>query len=334
MRLVINIIIITGVAGFIGFHCASTLLMDTNYKIIGIDNLNDYYSTDLKNNRLSFLKKYKANFEFYQVDIERKEDLKTVFDKYPNTEYVIHLAAQAGVRYSISNPHKYITSNIMGHLNLLEICKSMKEIKHFVYASSSSVYGRNSNLPFIENDLVDRPASIYAVSKRTCELISYVYSEMNSIMITGLRYFTVYGPWGRPDMSPYLFTTAILLKKEIQLFNQGKMKRNFTYIDDVVQGTLKCLFNRNAYREQQGYIKHKIYNIGGLESINLIDFIEVLSKEIGLPAKLKLSSMQPGEVKETAANIDSIVSEIGYFPKVKFREGIKKYVEWHRSYYK
>ena len=314
-------ILLTGVAGFIGYHTANRLLQKKN-EIIGVDNLNSYYDVDLKKSRLKQISNHQK-FTFIKSDIQDKNLYRKV--KKFNIDCVINLAAQAGVRFSLKNPYSYVDSNINGHLNILEIIKKLN-IKKFIYASSSSVYGGNKKLPFSINDTVDNPVSLYAASKKSCELISYCYANLYNINTIGLRFFTVYGPWGRPDMATYIFTKNIIEKKKINVFNYGKMKRDFTYIDDIVDGIEGALrFSNNQ--------NHLIYNLGNNNSENLSDFIKIIEKTLNITAKKNFLPLQPGDVPETFADISQSKTDLRFNPKVKISEGIPKFIQWYKSFY-
>ena len=313
-------ILVTGVAGFIGFHTA-LMLLKKNYKIVGVDNLNDYYDTNLKKRRLQILKKYE-NFFFTRFNIEDKE----IINKFKNSNFdcVINLAAQAGVRYSLKNPYAYINSNILGHLNVLELVKTLG-IKKFIYASSSSVYGGNKKFPFSVKDRVDKPVSLYAASKKSCELVSECYSKLYNIQCIGLRFFTVYGPWGRPDMATYIFTQNIINRESIDVFNHGNMKRDFTYIDDIIKGIEGAINCR--------VINHRIFNLGNNNSEKLLDFINIIEDCLGIRASMNFLPLQPGDVPETFAEIDSSKKELGFKPTTKISEGIPKFIKWFKEYH-
>ena len=326
-----KIILITGCAGFIGYSISRKILLENNlenYLIIGIDNLNDYYDVNLKKTRLAILKKFN-NFIFHQLDIKNQQDILGLANLYPEINFILHLAAQAGVRYSLTNPFAYTDSNIIGFLSILELARNLKNLEHLVYASSSSVYGNNQKLPFSIQDRVDTPISLYAATKKSCELMSYCYSHLFKIKITGLRFFTVYGPWGRPDMSAFIFTKAILQNKPIPVFNYGDMRRNFTYIDDIVLGTINCLFNLNSKVDKL----HNLYNLGNNLSEKLMDFIQELEKQLNTKARLDLQPMQPGDVKETIADITESQKDFGFTPKTNIKEGLKNFVNWYKEYY-
>jgi len=330
-------ILLTGVAGFIGMHVARILLERGN-EVIGIDNLNDYYVTQLKHDRLNQIKEF-ANFKFIQMDIVDSEALHQLFVR-ENFQRVIHLAAQAGVRYSLNNPSVYIQSNLVGFGNILESCRHHK-IEHLVYASSSSVYGSNSHMPFSVHDNVDHPLSLYAATKKSNELMAHAYSHLYAIPTTGLRYFTVYGPWGRPDMSPWLFTSAILEGKPINIFNHGKMKRDFTYIDDIAEGTVKVLDtiaqpNPNYLTElpdpATSSAPYRIYNIGNHQPEDLMLFIETLEKELGVNAVKNFMPMQRGDVIATYADVEDLQHDVGYAPSTNLQTGLKQWVQWYRNH--
>ena len=328
---------ITGVAGFIGFHLAKRLL-DEDCFVIGLDNLNDYYDVNLKKDRLNIIKQYNK-FKFYYADLQDKQALEKIF-KENKIDIVVNLAAQAGVRYSIINPDIYIQSNIVGFLNILEMCRHNK-IEHLVYASSSSVYGMNVKMPFSVHDNVDHPVSLYAATKKSNELMAHTYSHLYNLPTTGLRFFTVYGPWGRPDMALFLFTDAILNDKPIKVFNYGKMKRDFTYIDDIIEGVVRVLnnpplSNPNWDKEKAdpgtSSAPYKIYNIGNNKPVELMEFIETLEKKLGKKAKKEFLPLQDGDVPETYADIDDLVKDFGFKPNTTIDEGIEKFVEWYGEY--
>ena len=314
-------ILVTGSAGFIGFHTAKTLA-ELGVKIIGLDNLNNYYDPSLKKARNEILKKYK-NYKFYKGNLEDLRFIKKIF-KENTIDKVCHLAAQAGVRYSLSHPHSYIQSNIVGFTNLIDEAKN-HNVKDFIYASSSSVYGKNKKTPFSTTDPVDMPISLYAATKKSNELIAHSYHHLYGLNCTGLRFFTVYGPYGRPDMALFLFTKAILEDKAIKIFNHGKMKRDFTYIDDIVAGIISSLKKSYPY---------EIFNLGNNQPIELEYFIETLEKHLGKKAKKELLPMQAGDVAETFADIDKSKEKLNFLPKISIEEGIKKFLDWYREYYK
>lgn len=332
-------ILVTGAAGFIG--AALTLrLLKRGDEVIGIDNLNDYYDTNLKLARLETILHY-ANFKFIKIDISDKTKIEALFEneKFDN---VMHLAAQAGVRYSISNPHAYIDSNIIGFLNILEGCRNNK-IKHFVYASSSSVYGANTKMPFSVHDNVDHPVSLYAASKKTNELMAHTYSHLYGLATTGLRFFTVYGPWGRPDMSLFKFTQNILEGKPIDVFNYGNHRRDFTYIDDIVEGVMRVIDNPaqknnhwdgNCPDPGTSLAPYRIYNIGNNNPVSLLNFIETLEKCLGKEAKKTLLPMQQGDVPDTYADVSDLISDFDYKPDTILEIGVRNFVEWYKNFYR
>ena len=323
-------ILVTGAAGFIGFY-TSLRLLEAGKSVVGLDNLNDYYDVSLKENRLKELEKF-DNFYFRKVDLADMDGLKSLWDdKGPFTK-VIHLAAQAGVRYSLKNPFSYIQSNIVGHLNILELCRHTENFEHLVYASSSSVYGGNKKIPFSVEDRVDHPVSLYAATKKSDELMSHSYSHLYRIPQTGLRFFTVYGPWGRPDMSPFIFANAILYGKKVPIFNNGDMKRDFTYIDDIVAGVIGTL--AVPPEDKEGEVPHRVLNIGNSSSEQLMDFVAVLEDAIGMKADKEFLPMQPGDVKETSADIAETTRITGFKPTTPIQVGVPKFVEWYRNYYK
>ena len=322
-------ILVTGTAGFIGFHTALNLLQ-ANKTVVGIDNLNDYYDVSLKKDRLQNLENFK-NFTFVKEDIANKDALEDVWQKHGPFKNVIHLAAQAGVRYSIENPYSYMASNIIGHLTIMEMCRHTKDFEHLVYASSSSVYGGNEKLPYSVNDRVDQPISLYAATKRSDELMSHSYSHLYKIPQTGLRFFTVYGPWGRPDMSPFIFADAISNGKKVPVFNHGDMKRDFTYIDDVISGVLKVLEHPPSNTENEA--PHRVLNIGNTRSERLMDYIALIEKSLDKKADVEFLPMQSGDVKETYADITETTDLVGYKPTTTIEEGIPKFINWYKEYY-
>ena len=315
-------VIVTGAAGFIGFHTSLSLLKN-KITVYGIDDLNSYYDVSLKKSRLKILKKFKSFF-FIKKKIEDKS-LILLF-KRKKVDVIINLAAQAGVRYSLKNPYTYIDSNVLGQVNMLELAKNLK-VNKFIYASSSSVYGGNKEMPFSVTQRVDNPISLYAATKKSTELIAECYSHLFKIQCVGLRFFTVYGPWGRPDMATFIFTKNILENKTIQIFNYGKMKRDFTYIDDIVQGVLGVLKIRKKF-------SHKIYNLGNSHPEVLLEFIEVIEKNLNLKAKKTLLPIQPGDVSETFADISESKKDFNFSPKTKVSTGIPKFIDWYKDYYK
>lgn len=320
-------IILTGAAGFIGSHLA-TRLLEAGCEVIGIDNLNDYYDVSLKNYRLEKLNKYN-NFEFILCDISDKEAVNKIFAEY-KADYVINLAAQAGVRYSIENPQVYIDSNVIGFFNILEACRN-NPVKHLVYASSSSVYGNSDKIPFSVEDRVDNPISLYAATKKTNELMAYAYSHLFGIPATGLRFFTVYGPAGRPDMAYFSFTKKILSGEPIKLFNYGELERDFTYIDDIVEGIMNII---PSIPEENNGARAKVYNIGNNKPVALKEFVSALEDAIGVKAKIEYLPMQPGDVYRTFADVSELEKNFGFKPQTDIRTGLKKFVEWYKEYYK
>jgi UDP-glucuronate 4-epimerase len=320
-------IIVTGAAGFIGFHVARALLA-RGERVVGVDNVNDYYEVSLKEARLGELDG-ERNFSFVKADISDREAMFALAAKHPDISGVVHLAAQAGVRYSQTNPYVYIQSNVMGQVVMLEMARQLKSLKHFVYASSSSVYGGNTEMPFSVDQPVNQPISLYAATKRADELISHTYSHLYGIPQTGLRFFTVYGPWGRPDMAPMLFTKAILAGEPIRVFNNGEMARDFTYIDDIVDGVVRALD-----RPATGTPPHAIYNLGNHRSEKLMDFIGEIEKATGRKAEMKFEPMQPGDVPATYADIEATRRDLGYEPATPISVGIPKFVKWYRAHYR
>jgi UDP-glucuronate 4-epimerase len=313
-------ILVTGAAGFIGFHLCKKLLQQGK-RVIGVDNLSSYYDVSLKKARVDLLKPYKK-FTFYKQDIQDLSGLKEVFQDHC-ISLICNLAAQAGVRHSLKDPFSYQKSNLEGFLNLLEMAREYGVI-NFVYASSSSVYGSNAKIPFSEDDRVDTPVSLYGATKKANELMAYAYHHMFHIPSTGLRYFTVYGPWGRPDMALFLFTEAILNKKPINVYNYGRMKRDFTYIDDIVEGTIAALERPSPY---------EIFNLGNSNAIELLDFIGIIENELGLEAQKNMMPLQAGDVLETSADIQKSKEMLGFSPKTSIREGIVKFLAWYRDHY-
>lgn len=332
-------ILVTGAAGFIGSALCIRLL-ERGDDVVGVDNLNDYYEVDLKLARLARLKPY-PKFSFIKLDIADRPALEEVFAKQRFSK-VMHLAAQAGVRYSITHPHAYIEANIIGFMNILEGCRH-NAIEHLVYASSSSVYGANTHMPFSIHDNVDHPVSLYAASKKANELMAHTYSHLYQLPTTGLRFFTVYGPWGRPDMSLFLFTRNILAGKPIDVFNYGNHRRDFTYIDDIVEGVVRVMDNPATPNEQwsgdkpdpgTSHSPYRVYNIGNNNPVNLLIFIETLEQCLGKKAIRNLLPMQPGDVQDTYADVSDLISDLGYQPQTLLADGISKFVEWYKAYYK
>ena len=332
-------VLITGGAGFIGFHLIKRLIND-GIEVVAIDNLNSYYSVKLKNARLEELYKLEGNFRFHSGDIEDYNFLEEIFQKY-QPKIVVNLAAQAGVRYSKDNPSIFLKSNIVGFGNLLEISRKNK-IKHLVYASSSSVYGGNYQLPYAEKSNVDHPVSIYAASKKSNELMAHAYSHLYSLPSTGLRFFTVYGPWGRPDMSYFLFTKSIIEEKPIDVFNHGNMKRDFTYIDDIIESLIRVMkkiptpnnnFDRTNPDISSSWAPHRIFNIGNSHAVQLKDFIEIIEEIIGKKAIKKLLPMPKGDVESTLANTELLEKYINFKPNTSLRYGINKFYIWYKKFY-
>tara|TARA_B100001094_G_C18165434_1_gene791763 strand:- start:1078 stop:2040 length:963 start_codon:yes stop_codon:yes gene_type:complete len=313
-------ILVTGSSGFIGYHLSKSLLDDGNV-ICGIDNMNNYYDIRLKKERLKNLKKYN-NFKFHEINLINSNALKSIFKKF-SPEIVVNLGAQAGVRHSINNPMDYLDSNLIGFVNVLDNCKR-SNVRGLIYASSSSVYGSNTKIPFDVDDKTDNPVSMYAATKKSNELLANSYSHIHNLNVTGLRFFTVYGPWGRPDMAYFSFTNNIIDGKPINVFNEGKMQRDFTYIDDIIEGT-KTAIKKN-YRCE-------IFNLGNNKPVKLMDFISILEKEIGIKAQIKFQPMQRGDVKTTFANIDYSEKKLNYEPKTSIEKGLKNFISWYKSYY-
>lgn len=334
-------ILVTGAAGFIGLHLISKLLKE-GYEVVGLDNINDYYDVGLKYARLNELgiEKQKAqifneevesnvfkNFTFIRLNLEDRINLPVLFEKW-GFQKVCNLAAQAGVRYSLENPEIYIDSNIVGFLNILECCRHFN-VKKLVYASSSSVYGNNPEVPFSTEDDVNHPVSIYAATKKSNELMAYTYSHLYNFQTIGLRFFTVYGPWGRPDMAMFLFTDAIIKGEPIKVFNNGNLERDFTFIDDIVIGVYKVI-NEEKQGKQENY---SLYNIGNSKPVKLLDFIEQIEEQLGKPAKKNMFPMQPGDVKKTWADVDSLKKNFSYNPSTSIQKGVKEFIKWYKSYY-
>ena len=331
--------LVTGAAGFIGFHLSKRLL-DQGYRVFGVDNLNDYYDPKLKQDRLEILKTT-PEFAFFKTDLSDKDGLEMIFQKY-DIDVVVNLAAQAGVRYSLTHPQAYVESNLVGFVNILECCRHYA-VKHLVFASSSSVYGANTNMPFSVHHNVDHPVSLYAASKKSNELMAHTYSHLFDLPCTGLRFFTVYGPWGRPDMALFLFTKAILADKPIDVFNHGKMRRDFTYIDDIVEGVFRVMKNRPDPNSQwsgdapdpgTSYARYKIYNIGNNNPVELMDFIKAIEDALGKTAIKNFMDLQPGDVPATYANVDDLIRDVGFKPATSVADGIGKFVAWYKDYYR
>ncbi len=332
-------VLVTGAAGFIGSH-VSHYLLDRGDTVIGLDNLNDYYDVNLKLSRLERLK-VKDDFSFHKLDVADKEGIAKLFAD-EQFDAVVHLAAQAGVRYSIENPHAYMDANIIGHLNILEGCRHHK-VDHLVYASSSSVYGANTLQPFSEHHNVDHPVSLYAASKKANELMSHTYSNLYDMKTTGLRFFTVYGPWGRPDMALFLFTKGILNEEPINIFNNGDMIRDFTYIDDIVEGVVRVMDNPPEPNADwtgddpdpaTSYCKYRVFNIGNNNPVKLMDFVKAIEEATGKEAIKNMMPIQPGDVPSTSADVSELEKAVGFKPNTPVKKGIQNFVEWYREYYK
>lgn len=324
-------VLVTGAAGFIGYHVAAALL-DRGDSVVGLDNLNDYYEVSLKQARLAQLDG-RAGFSFRRADVADREAVAALFAERRDIDRVVHLAAQAGVRYSLINPYIYLSSNIDGHVVLLEHARRLPRLTHFVYASSSSVYGANRTMPFAVDDRTDHPVSLYGATKKAMEVISESYTAMYGLRLTGLRFFTVYGPWGRPDMAAFLFTRAILAGEPIPVFNQGDMRRDFTYIDDIVSGVVAALDRPGAGEPATGESLHRIYNLGNHRPEPLLEFIATLEATIGRKAVIDLLPMQPGDVKQTYADIEDSRRDLGFEPSTSIADGIPRFVDWYRRYY-
>ena len=334
-----NKVLVTGAAGFIGFHLARQLL-ELGFEVVGLDNLNDYYDVNLKLARLKELGVEKeminynetlksdiySNFKFVKLNLEDREQLPMLFKEH-GFNIVCNLAAQAGVRYSIENPEAYIDSNVVGFLNVLECCRNFN-IQHLVYATSSSVYGQNKKIPFSVKDNVDHPISLYAATKKSNELMAYTYSHLFNIKTTGLRFFTVYGPWGRPDMAMFLFTDAIVKGKPIKVFNNGNLERDFTFIDDIVDGIVKLVTQGKNQNSNYG-----LYNIGNSKPVKLLDFINEIEKQLGIEAKREMLPMQAGDVEKTWADVSDLTRDFGYSPCTSIEFGVKEFIEWYKGYY-
>lgn len=331
-------ILVTGAAGFIGFHLCRRYLARGD-DVAGLDNLNDYYDVRLKQDRLSRLQS-EAWFTFHRLDLADREGVSRLFSSEP-FDVVVHLAAQAGVRYSLLNPAAYIDSNLVGFANILEGCRHT-EVKHLVYASSSSVYGANTKMPFSVHDNVDHPVSLYAATKKANELMAHTYSHLYGLPTTGLRFFTVYGPWGRPDMALFLFTDAILAGRPIDVFNHGRMRRDFTYVDDIVEGVVRISdriptpdadWSAETPDPATSRVPYRLYNIGNNQPVELLHVIDVLERSLGRKAEKTLLPMQPGDVPETFADIDDLARDVGFRPHTSIEDGIAKFVDWYRGYY-
>ncbi len=332
-------VLVTGAAGFIGSHLARRLLNE-GYKVVGVDSLNDYYDVSLKEARLSMIKE-DPSFTFVQLNIADQAALNGVFEAH-SFKYVVNLAAQAGVRYSLENPQAYIESNIVGFTNILEGCRHY-DVEHLLFASSSSVYGANTKMPFSVQQNVDHPISLYAASKKSNELIAHTYASNFNLPVSGLRFFTVYGPWGRPDMALFLFTKAILNGEPIDVFNNGNMQRDFTYIDDIVEGVYRLMVNpaqpnpdwdSNDPDPSTSFVPYRLYNIGGTSPVKLMEFIETIEQSIGKKALISFKPMQLGDVTATFADVSSLEAVTGFKPRTPLKQGIQNFVDWYRSFYK
>ena len=330
--------LVTGAAGFIGFH-ASQRLLEAGHEVVGIDNMNDYYDVNLKQSRLDLLQS--PRFSFYKIDLADREGMAQIFatEKF---DRVIHLAAQAGVRYSLENPHAYADANLIGYLNILEGCRH-NNVEHLLYASSSSVYGLNRKMPFSTDDSVDHPVSLYAATKKANELMAHTYSHLYGIPTTGLRFFTVYGPWGRPDMALFKFTKAMLEDKSIDVYNYGKMKRDFTYIDDIVEAVVRMQdiipqpnpeWTVETGSPADSSAPYRVYNIGNSSPVELMDYITALEEALGMVAEKNMMPIQPGDVLETSADTRPLYDAVGFRPQTTVSQGVKNFVDWYKAYYK
>jgi UDP-glucuronate 4-epimerase len=338
MKLKYQSVLVTGVAGFIGFHLARRLLKDGR-RVVGVDNINPYYDVALKEARLEALKG-ESNFTFIKMDLTDRKPLERLFARQA-FDVVVNMAAQAGVRYSIENPYAYVDSNLVGFVNLLECCRH-NSVKHFVFASSSSVYGANTTMPFSVHHNVDHPVSLYAATKKANELMAHTYSHLYRLPSTGLRFFTVYGPWGRPDMALFLFTRAILEDQPLKVFNHGRMQRDFTYIDDIVEGVVRVLgrlpqanpnWSGAAPDPGTSSAPYKIYNIGNNNPVKLIEFIEVIEAALGKRAQKEFMDLQPGDVVATYADVDDLMQDVGFKPKTPIEVGVGRFVQWFKDFY-
>jgi UDP-glucuronate 4-epimerase len=332
-------VLVTGAAGFIGMATALRLLQRGD-EVVGVDNLNDYYDVNLKRARLQQLQPH-AGFRFVPLDIADRAGMEALF-RAERFDRVVHLAAQAGVRYSLLNPHAYVDSNLVGFVNVLEGCRHT-QVQHLVYASSSSVYGGNVKMPFAESDGVDHPVSLYAATKKANELMAHTYSHLYGLPTTGLRFFTVYGPWGRPDMAPILFTKAILENRPIDVFNHGQMRRDFTYVDDIVEGVVRVLdrvatpdegFDPHAPHPGRSHAPYRVFNIGNNEPVPLMEFIECIEQAVGRQADKRMLPMQNGDVPATYADVDALKAWVGFAPRTGIREGVARFVAWYREFYR
>lgn len=332
-------VLVTGAAGFIGFHVSQRLLARGD-EVVGLDNINDYYDVSLKQARLAQLLGMK-NFRFHKADLADRVAIDTILSE-GNFDRVVHLAAQAGVRYSITNPHVYIDSNVTGFLHILEGCRHHR-VQHLVYASTSSVYGAHTSLPFSVHQNVDHPISLYAATKKANELMAHTYAHLYRLPVTGLRFFTVYGPWGRPDMALFLFTKAIIEGKPIDVFNGGNMRRDFTFVEDIVEGLVRALdkvaapnrhWDSNAPDPATSTAPYRLYNIGNNQPVDLMHFIEAIEKAVGKKAIKNLMPLQPGDVPETFADVEDLVRDVGFKPATSIEDGVRKFVAWYRQYYR
>jgi UDP-glucuronate 4-epimerase len=330
--------LVTGAAGFIGYHVARKLL-ERGDQVVGLDNMNDYYDPSLKEARVVELEQLEG-WTFVRLDLADREGMADLFERYA-FDRVIHLAAQAGVRYSIENPHSYVDSNLVGFLNILEGCRE-QEVEHLTYASTSSVYGANTNMPFSVHHNVDHPVSLYAATKKANELMAHSYSHLYGLPTTGLRFFTVYGPWGRPDMALFKFLKAMLAGEPIDVYNEGRMRRDFTYIDDIAEGVVRASdavaepdpeWDGDSPDPATSHAPFRVYNIGNSESVELLRFISVLEETVGVQARMNLLPMQAGDVPATAADIDALAAAVGFRPSTPIEEGIRNFVEWYREFY-
>ena len=332
-------VLITGAAGFIGYHLTRKLI-EMDYQVVGIDNLNDYYEVTLKEDRLKLLQEQDA-FTFHKIDLEDKDRIDTLFAEH-RFDYVVNLAAQAGVRYSLENPYAYVNANVTGFLNILEGCRH-HPVKHLVYASSSSVYGANTQMPFSTHHTVDHPVSLYAATKKSNELMAHTYSHLYNIPTTGLRFFTVYGPYGRPDMALFLFTKAILDGQPIKVFNNGEMRRDFTYVDDIVEGVARLLphvaqsnpdWSGDDPDTASSYAPYRIYNIGNNSPVKLLDFVEAIEESLGIEAEKNFMPLQDGDVVATYADVTDLMKAVGFKPATDLKVGVQHFVDWYREYYR
>ncbi|SMC18820.1 UDP-glucuronate 4-epimerase [Desulfacinum hydrothermale DSM 13146] len=332
-------LLVTGAAGFIGFHLSRRLLTE-GYAVVGLDNVNDYYDVRIKWDRLKLLEDLDG-FTFHRIDLEDRPAMESLFDRY-DFSAVVHLAAQAGVRYSLVNPYAYVDSNLTGFMHILEGCRH-HGVKHLVFASSSSVYGANTRMPFSVHHNVDHPVSLYAATKKANELMAHTYAHLYGLPCTGLRFFTVYGPWGRPDMALFLFTRAILNDEPIQVFNYGKMQRDFTYIDDIIEGVYRVMqkppepdpaWSGDAPDPGTSYAPYRVYNIGNNQPVELMEFIRTLEECLGKEARKELLPIQPGDVPATYADVEDLTRDFGFKPVTPIREGIQRFVDWYRDYFK